>query len=111
MAVICGSAWHSRLMQERLQEEGLAHLWMGSTRSKTAYDPNAAQVSILAIQSSKGLEFNSVILIGLGHLAEASEPKDQAKLLYVGMTRARERLILTASAENSCTEKLEKMVA
>jgi ATP-dependent exoDNAse (exonuclease V) beta subunit len=31
------------------------------------------------------------------------------KLLYVGMTRAKERLMITASAKNEFTEKLTSM--
>ena len=34
-----------------------------------------------------------------------------ARLLYVGMTRARERLILTASEETACTERLSSIAA
>lgn len=111
MAVICANGLHARLMQERLQQEGMSHLWMGSHNSKAAYDPGKPQVSILSIQSSKGLEFKSVIFVGLGHFPDVFNEKDQAKLLYVGMTRARERLILTASQETACTERLSSIAA
>ncbi|HXM32049.1 MAG TPA: 3'-5' exonuclease [Chthoniobacterales bacterium] len=111
MAVICANGMHCRLIQRQLQRSGLAHLWLGSRESKAAYDPDKPQVSILSIQSSKGLEFKSVIFIGLGHFTEALEEKEQAKLLYVGMTRARERLILTASEETPLTERLAAMAA
>jgi hypothetical protein len=52
----------------------------------------------------------SVILIGLGQL-DASETKTahHMKLLYVGMTRAKERLMITASGRNEFTERLENM--
>jgi len=62
------------------------------------------------VQSSKGLEFRSVIFIGLGQI-ESSETQaaQNMKLLYVGMTRAKERLLLTASARNKFTERLEAM--
>jgi hypothetical protein len=111
MAVICASQRHGFLMQQRLRREGLAHLWMGERQGKAAYDPSKQQVSILSIQSSKGLEFKSVIFIGLGHVAEVFDEKEQAKLLYVGMTRARERLILTASENTACTERLSSLAA
>ncbi len=111
MAVICATSLHGRLMQKRLQQERLPHLWMSSRENKAAYNPGHAQISILSMQSSKGLEFKSVILIGLGHLAKNQEEVARAKLLYVGMTRARQRLLLTASAENSITEKLAAIAA
>jgi superfamily I DNA/RNA helicase len=45
------------------------------------------------VQSSKGLEFRSVIFIGLGQIdASETQAAQNMKLLYVGMTRAKERL-------------------
>jgi superfamily I DNA/RNA helicase len=62
------------------------------------------------VQSSKGLEFRSVILIGLGQINETEEQTAQnMKLLYVGMTRAKEHLLITASGKNDFTERLESM--
>ena len=62
------------------------------------------------MQSSKGLEFRSVILIGLGQI-ETSETQtaQNMKLLYVGMTRAKEKLLITASGKNEFTERLGAM--
>ncbi len=62
------------------------------------------------MQSSKGLEFRSVIFIGLGQI-DSSETKaaQNMKLLYVGMTRAKERLLITASGRNEFTERLGAM--
>jgi superfamily I DNA/RNA helicase len=62
------------------------------------------------VQSSKGLEFRSVIFIGLRQI-ESSETQaaQNMKLLYVGMTRAKERLLITASGKNEFTEKMELM--
>ena len=77
---------------------------------KLAYVPRKPQVNILSVQSSKGLEFRSVIFIGLGQI-ESSETQvaQNMKLLYVGMTRAKERLLITAAGKNELTEKLSSM--
>jgi superfamily I DNA/RNA helicase len=79
---------------------------------KRADDSRKAQVDILPSQSSKGLEFRSMILIGLGQI-ETSETQaaQNMKLLYVEMTRAKERLLITASGRNEFTERLESMTA
>ncbi len=62
------------------------------------------------MQSSKGLEFRSVIFIGLGQIDATGEQAAQnMKLLYVGMTRAKERLMITASGRNEFTERLGTM--
>jgi len=58
-------------------------------------------------QSSKGLEFKTVILAGLGTLKVAEKDQaDEVRLLYVGMTRAREKLLVTSSKANFYTERL-----
>ena len=62
------------------------------------------------MQSSKGLEFRSVIFIGLGQIEAAeTQTAQNMKLLYVGMTRAKERLLIMASGRNEFTERLESM--
>jgi superfamily I DNA/RNA helicase len=64
------------------------------------------------MQSSKGPEFRSVIFIGLG-LGQIESSETQAaqnmKLLYVGMTWTKERLLITASGRNEFTEKLSSI--
>lgn len=51
-----------------------------------------------------------MIFIGIGQI-ESSETQaaQNMKLLYVGMTRAKERLMITASGRNGFTEKLLSM--
>ncbi|WP_458069377.1 3'-5' exonuclease [Rhodanobacter sp. BL-MT-08] len=52
-------------------------------------------VRIVSMKSSKGLEFPLVIIPGLGQMPAAGEDEThEARLLYVAMTRATERLVL-----------------
>jgi DNA helicase-2/ATP-dependent DNA helicase PcrA len=61
-------------------------------------------VAVLTLHSAKGLEFRSVFVTGLeqGVLPHynaqerADDVEEERRLLYVGMTRARERLLLSA---------------
>lgn len=62
----------------------------------------------MTLHASKGLEFPAVILCGVskGTLPletekEAADIEEERRLFYVGMTRAREELVLTASGEPS----------
>ncbi|MCY4489762.1 MAG: ATP-binding domain-containing protein [Deltaproteobacteria bacterium] len=56
-------------------------------------DPQGDQVVLLTRQSSKGLTFPRVILVGLGKLRAAHENVAEAtRLLYVAMTCTRECL-------------------
>ncbi len=65
-------------------------------------------VSLMTLHGSKGLEFPAVILYGvrkgtlpLEHRGVCGDVEEERRLLYVGMTRAREELILTTSGEGS----------
>ena len=54
----------------------------------------------------------SLSFIGLGQIETSENQAAQnMKLLYAGMTRAKERLLITASARNHFTEKLSSMTS
>jgi DNA helicase II / ATP-dependent DNA helicase PcrA len=59
------------------------------------------RVNLLTLHSTKGLEFSRVYIIGVEDAllaapnAPLSEVEEARRLLYVGMTRAKERLVLT----------------
>lgn len=52
---------HGKRVAHQLQSLGIPHLLMAQRSGKRAYDPRKPQVNILSVQSSKGLEFRSVI--------------------------------------------------
>ena len=64
---------HGECIAHQFQALGIPHLLMDQRNGKRAYDPRKPHVNILSVQSSKGLEFRSVIFIGLGqiHSSEA----------------------------------------
>jgi superfamily I DNA/RNA helicase len=56
----------------------------------------------MTLHASKGLEFDNVWIMGLeeGSLPHVdAHEEDERRLLYVGMTRARHRLILSSAVE------------
>ena len=69
-------------------------------------EEGAGKVTLMTMHSAKGLEFPIVFLPGLedglfpGHRALDNESgmEEERRLCYVGMTRAREKLILTGAA-------------
>jgi DNA helicase II / ATP-dependent DNA helicase PcrA len=69
-------------------------------------DSRAGCVSLMTLHSAKGLEWKLVFLIGLeeellphgGMQGESMNLEEERRLFYVGMTRARERLVLTRSS-------------
>ncbi|HXZ64911.1 MAG TPA: UvrD-helicase domain-containing protein [Streptosporangiaceae bacterium] len=77
-----------------------------------ALDPRAEAITLLTVHGAKGLEFDAVFLAGCergllplrlpgaGPLTPA-EAAEERRLLFVGMTRARGRLVLTCAARRS----------
>ena len=85
---------------------------MVSKENKLAYDPDQELVSVLSFHSSKGLEFETVILAGIDRIQYvAEELADQVRLMYVGMTRAKSQLLITSSENTLFTERLVQLVA
>jgi superfamily I DNA/RNA helicase len=72
------------------------------------HEPDQARVNLLTLHSTKGLEFSRVYVVGVedaqmpgGSLTTAPKPleiEEARRLLYVGMTRTKERLVLTRAA-------------
>jgi DNA helicase-2/ATP-dependent DNA helicase PcrA len=67
-------------------------------------DPERKRVNLLTLHSTKGLEFSRVYIVGVedaelpgsvGKAPSKGEIEEARRLLYVGMTRAKDRLVLT----------------
>ncbi|MFZ2965144.1 MAG: ATP-dependent helicase, partial [Rhodoglobus sp.] len=74
-------------------------------RQAGQHEPTLSAVTLATLHSAKGLEWDSVYIVGLAEgLVPISYAKDEAaieeerRLLYVGVTRARQRLALSWSA-------------
>ncbi|MGB5686428.1 MAG: 3'-5' exonuclease, partial [Candidatus Electrothrix sp.] len=110
MAVLYCNHWQGDHLASRLKTEQIPHLLMNSKKQKNAYNPANDVVTFSAIPSSKGLEFSRVIIMGIGSLKDDEKHKqNSARLLYVGMTRAQECLLITSSSDNEYTLKLMKI--
>lgn len=75
----------------------LAAIDLGSGSDKEA---KKGVVQMLTLHSSKGLEFDNVWIMGCeeGNLPHTdSTEEDERRLMYVGMTRARSRLIMSSA--------------
>jgi DNA helicase-2/ATP-dependent DNA helicase PcrA len=69
------------------------------------FDENADSVVLMTLHSAKGLEFPVVFMVGMengifpgkGALNDEREMQESRRLCYVGITRAKEKLYLTAA--------------
>ena len=100
------------MISGRLDRAGIPTLAIVGKDSKAAYNPGKPLVTVLTIHSSKGLEFDTVVLAGIDKIQfVAEELVDQVRLLYVGMTRAKSQLLITSSGDTVFTQCLVELVA
>ncbi|WP_456411711.1 ATP-dependent helicase [Oceanithermus sp.] len=85
-----------------------------------AEEPNAApekSVTLMTLHNAKGLEFPVVFVVGVeegllphrSSLGSDAEIEEERRLLYVGITRAQERLYLTLSEERETWGQRERV--
>jgi DNA helicase II / ATP-dependent DNA helicase PcrA len=74
-------------------------------RAAEQHAPAAGGVTLATLHAAKGLEWDAVFLAGmhdgampLTHATSDAEIEEERRLLYVGMTRAREHLVLSWAA-------------
>ncbi|WP_250459250.1 3'-5' exonuclease [Microbulbifer litoralis] len=112
IAVVYAFNSQGRQYQKALENAGIPCACLQTGEEKRAYDAAEEKVVLLSRQSSKGLEFDTVILCGLGGLKDDEEKlQRETRLLYVGMTRARRQLLVTGTGNNWFTARLGAMVA
>ena len=112
IAVIYGHHGQAETLQRALRVAGGPCSWLKTSADKKRYDANADSVALLTRQSSKGLEFETVVLGGLGGLKDDEKSLEyEVRLLYVGVTRARQKLMMTGSGNNWFTVKLSDLNA
>ena len=112
IAVIVPSNKTAEMIAERLDSAGIPNQCLVGKQNKAAYKPSQQLVTVLTIHSSKGLEFDTVVLANIEKIQFiAEELVDQVKLIYVGMTRAKTKLLMTSSGDTVFTQRLVDMVA
>jgi len=99
-------------LERELQHQGLPFCTaIGGGKGKLFEDQRALKV--VSMHSSKGLEFSSAYIPGIGQMPPAGEDEvNEARLLYVAMTRATGSLVMTHHGEpNGFVVKVQKSIA
>ncbi|HEX2948373.1 MAG TPA: UvrD-helicase domain-containing protein [Armatimonadota bacterium] len=84
-------------------------------RDMDIYDPRAARVTLMTVHAAKGLEWDTVFMIGCEEGCfphPASTEDEERRLFYVGMTRARQHLFLShVAARTQQGEHVERNIS
>lgn len=87
-----------------LEDAGIPYEWLKDSQSKY-FDPGRDCVRVMTAHSSKGLQFKVGVVAGAGYWPWKRE-SEEARLMYVAMTRAVEELLITSSKNSAFTERL-----
>ncbi len=106
MAVICR---HYAEMDECASALARRKLPHQVRKAAGSFKPNADTIKVLTMHASKGLEFAVVALAGVGQMPAAqADEREEARLFYVGATRATQKLLITVSGDARFGAKLQE---
>jgi superfamily I DNA/RNA helicase len=109
IGIIYRASFMAREISSYFQRQDIPVEWINRDRDSRNYKPNHDSIKLVTMHSSKGLEFPVICLPGLGFMPYGqSDPVDEAKLLYVAITRAMEQLYLTCDRHSAFVSRLER---
>lgn len=111
IAILYPGGEAGKLIATQLKKFAIPCAWLAASQFKKHYNPELDQVSVLPIPSSKGLEFETVVVIdaSLSPIPQA-ELDDDIRRLYVGLTRARAQLLVSYHRQGAIAEVLDALV-
>jgi UvrD-like helicase C-terminal domain/Nuclease-related domain/AAA domain len=108
MAIAYRSAFMGQSIYSKLQQAQIPVEWVNQNQDSRHYHPEAESIKLITMHSSKGLEFPVVFIPGIGYLPnQYSTPEEEARLLYVAMTRAIDQLIMTCDRDSEFVKKIQ----
>lgn len=114
VAILYANGCSGHAMHKALRNANLPCCWLASSQYKKNYKPHENKISLMPIPSSKGLEFDTVIIIDASFYHSNQEKdentalSDEIRRLYVGMTRAENHLVLSYHRDNQIAEHLRQ---
>jgi hypothetical protein len=106
IAVLCRAKFLLPPLERALAQHGIPVQSMNALAFRR-FNWTTTAVKLLTLHSAKGLEFRWVGVMGLQALPMAGETLDDAlRLLYVGMTRATQELVLSGQGRSPVADKV-----
>lgn len=110
IAVLYRYAYQSSPIAEALERAGIDHVQAQGADRQRLYE-RAGTVKLISMHSSKGLEFPLVLIPGLCQMPKPDQDEqEEARLLYVAMTRATERLMMSCVKESAFTQRVRNAI-
>lgn len=108
MAIVYRSKFMGEQVYQRLQQVRIPVEWISKDRDSQLYKPAEDSIKLVTMHSSKGLEFPCVLIPGIGFMPTHNVSEaEEARLLYVAMTRAIDQLVLTCDRSSVFVQRLE----
>ncbi|HLO89409.1 MAG TPA: 3'-5' exonuclease [Nostocaceae cyanobacterium] len=97
---------------ENFQQQQIPIEWVNANNDSRNYSPNEQSIKLLTMHSSKGLEFSVVCIPGLGYMSKENQVfLEEARLMYVAMTRSIDQLIVTSHHSSEFTKRIDLALA
>lgn len=97
-----------------LKKADIPYLWAKNSHSKKQFSSEINRVNVMPIPSSKGLEFEVVVILDSSFLPRADKDSEDltgyVRRLYVGMTRAQTSLVVSHHRDNLLGQSLINLV-
>ena len=107
IAIVYRLGFMGQSLHQALKNADIPVEWLNADSNSRYYQPASPSVKLLTIHSSKGLEFSVVFIPGIGFMpAQSQSIADEARLLYVAMTRAMDYLELSGDRDSAFLAKL-----
>ena len=107
MCVTYRSGWMGKVLDKHFRNAGIPCQWLNDASAKKAFEQSSQRVTLMTLHSSKGLEFPMVAVSGIGNMpAPREDEANEARLLYVAMTRSSQNLLLTGSRPFTFMDRL-----
>jgi superfamily I DNA/RNA helicase len=101
-------------MAKALQAAALPFFWLATSSNRKQFQVEADILNLMPIGSSKGLEFERVIILDSSWQAKDqtqnnADPAADIRQLYVGLTRARSHLVISLHRHNGVSAALRRI--
>lgn len=106
IAVLYRNQNQGQRLATALEQSDVPVEWVNRDAASRNYKPREPSVKLITMHSSKGLEFPVVFIPAVDETRMTA--KDEIRLLYVAMTRAIERLIITYKEVTPLVEMFQK---